>query len=1096
MFLSTIPGIEEARALAPVPGVEKPYVRWNWRISELLRSGKLDFAPDNDLLFEANHSDALLLSHGKILAKEKLKENPLKLIRSVIHEEVEAILQIMKRQNRAKFSKLINIILSEDTLKHKYLVLVGEILPHMTDEMIACDMVSKGLELEIAIQEGFMSLDDIKGAEREFFLEIRPIINSLRHSYFTGMFFDSSVREAKIRVAQANGMRFTQVAASASKKSPEITIRELRESGEKELAVLKVQKTMKDLGFSGQRFGPIRIPEDIRKDGYFEFKSGRFKIECVPALNTSAYIFAIENEGRIIGHGVISYSGSYPNEARFIFEVHPCYRGRGYGKEALKLILAAAKETRLAERKVERVEWANQSNAPSSISSFLKLHGADEDLGFNVVETRRKPSSGKPLTRKEQKKRDLSPENYFKGMMDWSGATDLSGSTKEPAGVRRDDNVPMDDGRKDEGRGGENAPAGDGQKTVEGSVSVLSHQRFFLESLGFDLAQDKIEHVQDGYAISKKPITEDNEASCQKILGTRRESDNLVLLLDIKNRAPLALFYENTFRYYPIVILLHDEEARYSTESEGPFNRVHGFFRNSRERATPIIRYSFVNSEDIKVFPSVYDEGFAFYEYFSRLSHLASGKKRVAIIGTGTGRDICEIWDVEGIEEIVGTEIDPVSMANTEFTVSELRLNGNKNKKVTLKAQPTLEGLGMFDFIAFACPLAITETLKEKCPRAEVKKALQAGKVSYDVFDPDGRIARNVIKEASEHLNTGGKFLLLNHDVPEVDQWLFENGFQFEKRCITFSCVGEKIALYMATKTSLTPAEQKARDLSPKHYYKGMMNWSGNADFEDAQPADGDAALSLSIEKIRKILSSVNGKTIKREHVKGKIITELLSIKRDGLSLFKYSHAKRIADLMSLGERLSLLEPLSLYPYHPGQIDINKFLFKGTHIAFILRTFRTEPEIKSLIATLQGLGITEGAHIARILQSSRTEPEIKSLIATLKGLGITEGAHIAPILRTSRTEPEIKSLIATLKGLGITEATYIARILQSFRTEQEIKSLIATLKGLGIAEATYIARILGTSRKQPEIKTIIKALRGLGITKNTHIAFILKSSRT
>ncbi|MBL7158405.1 MAG: hypothetical protein ISS91_02735 [Candidatus Omnitrophica bacterium] len=111
-------------------------------------------------------------------------------------------------------------------------------------------------------------------------------------------------------------------------------------------------------------------------------------------------------------------------------------------------------------------------------------------------------------------------------------------------------------------------------------------------------------------------------------------------------------------------------------------------------------------------------------------------------------------------------------------------------------------------------------------------------------------------------------------------------------------------------------------------------------------------------------------------------------------------------------------------------------------------------------------------------------------------MGITKNTHIAFILKSSRTEAEIKTLIKALRGLGITEGAHITPILQSFRTELEIKSLIATLKGLGITEATYIARILGTSRKQPEIKTLIKALRGLGITKDTHIAFILKSSRT
>ena len=120
---------------------------------------------------------------------------------------------------------------------------------------------------------------------------------------------------------------------------------------------------------------------------------------------------------------------------------------------------------------------------------------------------------------------------------------------------------------------------------------------------------------------------------------------------------------------------------------------------------------------------------------------------------------------------------------------------------------------------------------------------------------------------------------------------------------------------------------------------------------------------------IRDLLSMVNDKTIKREDIKAKIITALLSIQRDKSSLFTQKQAVKIASLMKLGERLPVLEYLISY-----QVEENgrkKFLFNGDHIARILRSSRKETEIKSMIETLKGLGITEGTHVAMILESSR-----------------------------------------------------------------------------------------------------------------------------
>jgi len=261
--------------------------------------------------------------------------------------------------------------------------------------------------------------------------------------------------------------------------------------------------------------------------------------------------------------------------------------------------------------------------------------------------------------------------------------------------------------------------------------------------------------------------------------------------------------------------------------------------------------------------------------------------------------------------------------------------------------------------------------------------------------------------------------------------------------------------------------------------------------------ADDEFNLSVkkNITSISNLLSAVGNPAIKRKDVNPKIVAVLLSIQRDAVPLFKEGHAKEIARLRDLGERLPLLEYLILHSTQREQIGKKEFLFKGSHIPLILKSSRTEGGIVRLIKTLKDLGIEDGAHISHILQSSRNEAGIKSLVGVLKGLGIEDGAHISHILHSSREKAEIVSLIGTLKGLGINEGSHIVAIVSSSRTEKKIKILINTLKDLGISEGSHIAAIVGSSRTEKKIKILINTLKDLGISEGSHIAAIVSSSR-
>jgi len=232
-LVNSIPFIPEAHALAPSAGTRNPFTRCEYEILTLLHSGRLMFdneKADAKELLDRNKADVLLLSHGKILARADLKKDPPKLFRKIIHEQIETIMQIMAREDRAKYSMLINMILGtrvswpkkdkeweyeRKAIQDIYFELFPNVnLQSLDNELLANHIIATAFELRVPLLYNLMNTSDMSNAEERFLSVINPIIDSNKHSYFTGVFWDNSVREAKIRVAMANGMKFTQVASS------------------------------------------------------------------------------------------------------------------------------------------------------------------------------------------------------------------------------------------------------------------------------------------------------------------------------------------------------------------------------------------------------------------------------------------------------------------------------------------------------------------------------------------------------------------------------------------------------------------------------------------------------------------------------------------------------------------------------------------------------------------------------------------------------------------------------------------------------------------------------------------------------------------
>ncbi|MFC1570195.1 GNAT family N-acetyltransferase [Candidatus Omnitrophota bacterium] len=332
---------------------------------------------------------------------------------------------------------------------------------------------------------------------------------------------------------------------------------------------------------------------------------------------------------------------------------------------------------------------------------------------------------------------------------------------------------------------------------LKAATSLEAHQKAFLGVAGFS-GEEEVQDVGGGYGIARVRITEENEEAVEQLLNYKGSNEHVQLLVDLKNRNPLALFYEHSEKDTPEIVFLYDRLTRFISSGESQCDRAISYFRD-RFTVIPSIRFYFDKSNDVHIFPSVYAQGPGLRKYFSELKRLTANKKRVGIIGAGTGLDISEIWQVEGIEEIVATEIDPVSAANIRFTVSELIKKGGKHPKVSVYRQPTLEGLGKFDLLSFACPLAVTESVQVP---SWLEQKFAEGRGVGITYDLEGRITKNVIAEAARHLDSGGDFFLLNHDVPEVRKWLKDNGFVYEVEKIGVSQAEKDIVLYTATKRS------------------------------------------------------------------------------------------------------------------------------------------------------------------------------------------------------------------------------------------------------------------------------------------------------
>ena len=178
-------------------------------------------------LLENHGADALLLPSGRYLISPEIADNTLLLIRAIIHEDYEVLMQREAMRNPARYQRLKATILSSDEIMMLYNdMLGGQGLPGSDNNVVFNDLIARAFELYLLIEKHIVHAgDELTEAERRFERLIRPFLleqDSLgRYKNFSQTFFNEEKKTAVIRHMLDNGsIRLKRAQGFWLKKKP------------------------------------------------------------------------------------------------------------------------------------------------------------------------------------------------------------------------------------------------------------------------------------------------------------------------------------------------------------------------------------------------------------------------------------------------------------------------------------------------------------------------------------------------------------------------------------------------------------------------------------------------------------------------------------------------------------------------------------------------------------------------------------------------------------------------------------------------------------------------------------------------------------
>ncbi|MFH1665055.1 MAG: hypothetical protein ABIA77_02795, partial [Candidatus Omnitrophota bacterium] len=199
--------------LAPVYASQNAPLKREIRAA--LERTRIVYAESQDAkqLLKKNNTHALLLSSGKYLVSGEVAENDIKLIRAIIHEDIETLMQILREDDRYRYNGIKELILPRIDVMKTYCALcpAGK-KPDLPHELVLNDIIAKAFEIILTRDKGYIQTSDMSPEEITFLDKIEPVIRSNRHNYFTADFRDPALRGEKIRLALSRGYTFLQTA--------------------------------------------------------------------------------------------------------------------------------------------------------------------------------------------------------------------------------------------------------------------------------------------------------------------------------------------------------------------------------------------------------------------------------------------------------------------------------------------------------------------------------------------------------------------------------------------------------------------------------------------------------------------------------------------------------------------------------------------------------------------------------------------------------------------------------------------------------------------------------------------------------------------
>ncbi|MBN1353459.1 MAG: hypothetical protein JW994_02170, partial [Candidatus Omnitrophica bacterium] len=175
--------------------------------------GRLKFATDenggNELLAQNSGASAVLLSHGKILASEKIKKDTQLFLRTIIQAETIAIMQVMATEEPGVYGDIREKVFSNDNLLRSY----EELYPasaNLSRDARLNDMLARAFVLLVLKRRSILTGKDFTPKEKAFIKAVEPVIKQNKNKFFTSSFWDSDLRGFDISVFLANGHEFQE----------------------------------------------------------------------------------------------------------------------------------------------------------------------------------------------------------------------------------------------------------------------------------------------------------------------------------------------------------------------------------------------------------------------------------------------------------------------------------------------------------------------------------------------------------------------------------------------------------------------------------------------------------------------------------------------------------------------------------------------------------------------------------------------------------------------------------------------------------------------------------------------------------------------